>query len=39
MNLEILQDHINTFTREITDSGFKRDIDDYITSLPNVQNE
>ncbi len=38
MNLEILQDHINTFTREITDSGFKRDIDDYITSLPNVQN-
>lgn len=38
MNLEVLQDHINTFNREIIQSGFKRDIDDYIISLPNMQN-
>jgi hypothetical protein len=38
MNLEILQDHINAFNLEIIDSGFKRDIDDYVTSLPSMQN-
>lgn len=38
MNIEILQEHINTFTREVIDTGFKRDIDDYISSLPSAQN-
>ena len=35
MNIEILHDHINTFTREVVDSGFKRDLDDYSSSLPS----
>jgi hypothetical protein len=38
MNIEILQENINTFTREVVDSGFKRDLDDYIASLPSAQN-
>ncbi len=38
MNIEILKEHINTFTREVVDSGFKRDLDDYISSLPAAQN-
>lgn len=38
MNIEILKEHINTFTREVVDSGFKRDLDDYISSLPASQN-
>ena len=38
MNIQILQEHINTFTREVVDSGFKRDLDDYIKSLPASQN-
>lgn len=38
MNIEILQEYIETFTREIVDSGFKRDLDDYNVSLPNAQN-
>lgn len=38
MNIEILQEHINTFTREVIDTGFKRDLDDYISSLPAAQN-
>lgn len=38
MNIEILQEHVNTFTREVIDTGFKRDLDDYITSLPAAQN-
>ena len=38
MNLELMNDHIRYFTREIIESGFKRDIDDYITSLPDHQN-
>jgi len=38
MNLEVLQDHINAFNREIIDSGFKRDLDDYANSLPSLQN-
>ena len=37
MNIETLHDHINTFTHEVLDSGFKRDLDDYIASLPSVQ--
>ena len=38
MNIEVLQDHIKTFTREVVDSGFKRDLDDYCTSIPASQN-
>ena len=38
MNIEILQEHINMFTREVVDSGFKRDLDDYTSSLPAAQN-
>jgi hypothetical protein len=38
MNMQMLQEHINTFTREVVDSGFKRDLDDYISSLPANQN-
>jgi ferritin-like protein len=38
MNIEILQEHVNTFSREVIDTGFKRDLDDYITSLPAAQN-
>lgn len=38
MNIEILQDHIGTFTREVVDSGFKRDLDDFAGSLPASQN-
>jgi len=37
MNIEILQDHIRTFTREVVESGFTRDLDDYATSLPASQ--
>ncbi len=37
MNIEILQEHINAFTREVVDSGFKRDLDDYISSFPAAQ--
>ncbi len=35
MNLELMNDHIRYFTREIIESGFKRDIEDYLTSLPS----
>lgn len=38
MNIEILQEHIDTFNKEIVESGFKRDLDDYISSLPSAQN-
>lgn len=37
MNIEILQEYINTFTRDVVDSGFKRDLDDYASSLPSSQ--
>lgn len=37
MNLELMNDHIRYFTREIIESGFKRDIEDYVTSLPSQQ--
>jgi hypothetical protein len=37
MNIETLQHYIDTFTREVIDSGFKRDIDDYSSSLPASQ--
>lgn len=38
MNIEILHEYISEFKREIVDSGFKRDLDDYIGSLPASQN-
>lgn len=37
MNIEVLQDHIDSFKRDIIDSGFRRDLDDYISSLPSSQ--
>lgn len=37
MNIETLQHCIDTFNREIIDSGFKRDIEDYSSSLPASQ--
>ena len=37
MNMEQMRDNIRHFTREIIDSGFKRDIDDYLSSLPSHQ--
>jgi hypothetical protein len=38
MNFQILEEHINTFRGEVVESGFKRDLDDYISSLPAAQN-
>ncbi len=38
MNIEILQEYINNFEREVIDSGFKRDLDDFVGSLPASQN-
>ncbi len=37
MNIETLQHFINTFNREVVESGFKRDIDDFSSSLPASQ--
>lgn len=37
MNIETLQEYINDFNNEIIDSGFKRDLGDYIASLPASQ--
>lgn len=38
MNINTLNDYIEQFETEIIESGFKRDIQDYIGSLPNNQN-
>lgn len=38
MNIEILWDNIHTFRHEILDSGFKRDLNDYSSSLAASQN-
>lgn len=38
MNINTLNDCIEQFETEIIESGFKRDIQDYINSLPNNQN-
>lgn len=32
MNIELLRDYIHTFKREVVHSGFKRDLDDYVSS-------
>ena len=37
MNLDLMNDYIRYFKREIVESGFKRDIDDYLSSLPSHQ--
>lgn len=37
MNIEVLQDYIHTFRREVVESGFKRDLDDYASSLAASQ--
>lgn len=38
MNIEILNEYVSLFEREVIESGFKRDLDDYISSLPAAQN-
>ncbi len=38
MNIETLKQHAETFTREVVTSGFKRDLEDYIASIPASQN-
>lgn len=37
MNIETLRQYCETFKREVVNSGFKRDIEDYINSLPSAQ--
>lgn len=37
MNIESLFEYITSFETEIIESGFKRDIQDYLNSLPNNQ--
>src|SRR5690554_4583740 len=38
MNINTLKDYIDQFNLEIIDSGFKRDLQDFVTSMPNNQN-
>lgn len=38
MNIETLQEYIDTFIQDVMDSGFKRDLDDFISSLSASQN-
>lgn len=38
MNIETLAEHIKTFERYVNDSGFKRDLDDFASSLAASQN-
>ena len=38
MNIETLKQHADAFTREVVNSGFKRDLEDYIASIPASQN-
>lgn len=35
MNLKLLNSYLTEVKREIVDSGFKRDLTDYIASLPS----
>src|SRR5882672_3648106 len=37
MNIETLAEYIAEFHRQVVDSGFRRDIEDYNASLPNNQ--
>ncbi len=38
MNINTLKDYIDQFNSEIIEGGFKRDLQDYVGSLPNNQN-
>jgi len=38
MNINTLKDYIDQFNSEIVDSELKRDLQDYVSSLPNNQN-
>ena len=38
MNINTLKDYIDQFNTEIVENGFKRDLQDYVGSLPNNQN-
>jgi hypothetical protein len=38
MNINTLKDYIVQFNSEIVNSGFKRDLQDYVGSIPNNQN-
>lgn len=38
MNIETLAENIRLFENEIVDSGFQRDVQDYLSSLPDNQN-
>lgn len=38
MNIETLAENIRLFEHEIINSGFQRDVQDYLSSLPNNQN-
>jgi len=37
VNIETLADHIEEFKAQVIASGFKRDVQDYVESLPNNQ--
>lgn len=37
MNMTLMNEYIEYFNSEIIESGFKRDIDDYVASLPSHQ--
>ena len=37
MNIEVLQEYVDDFSDEVLGSGFKRDLDDYASSLPASQ--
>lgn len=37
MNINTLKDYIEQFNSEIIEAGFKRDLQDYVSSLPNNQ--
>ena len=39
MNIEVLQDAIRAFRREVIDSGFRRDLDDYESSLSGFREQ
>lgn len=38
MNIETISEYVQLFESEIIDSGFKRDVQDYLNSLPSNQN-
>lgn len=38
MNIETISEYVKLFESEIIESGFRRDVQDYLNSLPNNQN-